>query len=55
MKVVSYLRLFGNNDLISCAEELAMIKDGIKYLPLDVVESIGFQYLSKWVQEVEFE
>lgn len=55
MKVVSYEHLFGDNDFISCEEEHVMIKDGIKYLPLDVIKSIGFQYLSRWVQEVEFE
>lgn len=55
MKVVSYSNLFGNNDFISCEEEHVMIKDGIKYLSLDVIKSIGFQYLSTWVQEVDFE
>lgn len=55
MKVVSYLKLFGKNDFESYCEEQVLIKDGLKYLPLDIIESNGFQYLSKWVQEVEFE
>ena len=55
MKVVSYEDLFGENDFISCNEEDVLIKDGIKYLPLDVVCAVGFHYETKDIQEVEFE
>lgn len=55
MKVVSMRHLFGNNDFVCFCEEEVLVKDGLRYLPLDVVESVGFQYLPKWVQEVDFE
>ena len=55
MKVVSYEDLFGENDFISCCEEDVLIKDGIKYLPLNVVYAVGFHYETKDIQEVEFE
>lgn len=55
MQVVSYVDLFGDNDFISCYEEDVLIKDGIKYLPLDVVYTVGFHYETKDIQEVEFE
>ena len=55
MKVVSYENLFGENDFISYYEEDVLIKDGIKYLPLDVVYAVGFHYETKDIQEVEFE
>lgn len=55
MKVVSYLNLFGNNDFISCEEENVMIKDNIKYLSLELVESNGFYIRPSCVEEVEFE
>ena len=55
MQVVSYIDLFGSNDFISCCEEDVLIKDGIKYLSLDVVYAFGFHYETKDIQEVEFE
>lgn len=55
MKVVSYYDLFGENDFISCYEEDVLTKDGIKYLPLDIVYHAGFHYETKDIQEVDFE
>lgn len=55
MKVIAIEKLFGNNDFICSCEEYAMSKDGIKYLPLQIVEKSGFCYLPTWVQEVDFE
>ena len=55
MKVVSYEHLFGSNDIIAYCEDLAIEKDGIKYLPLDVVCEVGFHYETEDIQEVEFE
>ena len=42
MRVVSY-------------EQYVVTKDGIKYLPLDIVEEIGFDYEQSAVMEVDFE
>lgn len=54
MKVVSYEHLFGNNEYVSVrGEHCVVIKNGIKYLPLDIVEKIGFDYDQSEVQEVE--
>ena len=55
MKVVSIKNLFGINDFVCFCEEEVLVKDGLRYLPLDIVEYAGFHYLSKWVQEVDFE
>lgn len=56
MKVVSYEHLFGNNKYVSAkGEQYSVTKDGIKYLPLDIVEEIGFDYEQSAVMEVEFE
>lgn len=55
MKVVSIRNLFGNNDFVCCCEESVLVKDGLRYLPLDIIESTGFYYLPMWVQEVDFE
>lgn len=55
MEVISYLDLFGENDYISCCEEDVLVKDGIKYLPLDAVYAVDFHYETKDIQEVEFE
>lgn len=55
MKVVSIKNLFGINDFVCFCEEEVLVKDGLRYLPLDIIESAGFQYKSKWVQEVDFE
>ncbi len=56
MKVVSYEHLFGNNKYVSTiCEQHSVTKDGIKYLPLSIVEEIGFDYKQSAVMEVEFE
>lgn len=56
MKVVSYEHLFGDNQYVSAkGEQYSVTKDGIKYLPLDIVEEIGFDYEQSAVMEVEFE
>ena len=55
MKVVSIKNLFGDNDFKCCCEEHVLVKDGLRYLPLDIIESNGFYYLPMWVQEVDFE
>ena len=56
MKVVSYEHLFGNNKYVSAkCEQSSVTKDGIKYLPLDVVCEVGFHYETEDIQEVEFE
>ena len=45
MKVVSYEHLFGNNKYVSTrGEQYSVTKDGIKYLPLSIVDEIGFDY-----------
>lgn len=36
-------------------EQHSVTKDGIKYLPLSIVEEIGFDYKQSAVMEVEFE
>lgn len=54
MKVVSYEHLFGDNEYCLRDNEKYMVKkDGVKYMPLDVVEAIGFSYEQYAVQEVE--
>lgn len=54
VKVVSYEHLFGDNDYnTSNYEQYAVVKDGIKYLPLDIVVRIGFHYETYAIQEVE--
>lgn len=54
MKVISYEHLFGDNDYsTSKYERYAVVKDGIKYLPLDIVLQIGFHYETYAIQEVE--
>lgn len=54
MKVVSYEHLFGDNDYTTQKyERYAVVKDGIKYLPLDIVLHIGFHYETYAIQEVE--
>ena len=54
MKVVSYEHLFGDNDYVSTKrEQYSVTKDGIKYLPLSIVEQIGFDYEQSAVVEVE--
>lgn len=56
MKVVSYEHLFGSNKYVSTkCEQYSVTKDGIKYLPLSIVEEIGFNYEQSAVMEVEFE
>lgn len=55
MKVVSYEKLFGLNDIISCCEDKAIVKDGKKYFSLEVLDKTAFEYMEEWVQEVEFE
>lgn len=55
MKVVSIKHLFGHNNFVCFCEEEVLVKDGFRYLPLYIVESAGFHYLFKWVQEVDFE
>lgn len=56
MKVVSYEHLFGDNKYVSIiCEQHSVTKDGIKYLPLSIVEEIGFDYKQSAVMEVEFE
>lgn len=56
MKVVSYENLFGNNQYVSTkCEQYSVTKDGIKYLPLSIVEEVGFDYEQSAVMEVEFE
>lgn len=56
MKVVSYEHLFGNNKYVSTrCEQYSVAKDGIKYLPLSIVEEIGFDYEQSAVMEVVFE
>jgi hypothetical protein len=55
MRVVSYEHLFGDNKYVSNKyEQYVVTKDGIKYLPLDIVEEIGFDYEQSAVMEVEF-
>lgn len=54
MKVVSYEDLFGDNDFISYYEIDTLIKNNVKYLPLDIVCRVGFHYETENVQEVEF-
>lgn len=54
LKVVSYEDLFGSNDIIAYCEDKAIVKDGVKYLTLEVLDGTCFNYLEKWVQEVEF-
>jgi hypothetical protein len=56
MKVVSYEHLFGNNKYVSTrCEQYSVTKDGIKYLPLDIIEEVGFDYEQSAVMEVDFE
>ncbi len=56
MKVVSYEHLFGNNEYVSTkCEQCSVTKDGIKYLPLSIVEEVGFNYEQSAIMEVEFE
>jgi hypothetical protein len=56
MRVVSYEHLFGDNKYVSNkCEQYVVTKDGIKYLPLDIVEEIGFDYEQSAVMEVDFE
>ena len=56
MKVVSYEHLFGDNEYVSTrCEQHSVTKDGIKYLPLSIVEEIGFDYEQSAVIEVELE
>lgn len=56
MRVVSYEHLFGDNKYASNkCEQHSVTKDGIKYLPLSIVEKIGFDYEQSAVMEVEFE
>lgn len=56
MKVVSYKHLFGDNEYVSIeCEQYSVTKDGIKYLPLSIVEEIGFDYKQSAVMEVDFE
>lgn len=55
MKVVSYENLFSNNDFIAYCEDLAIEKDGKKYFSVEVLKTTCFEYLDRWVQEVEFE
>jgi hypothetical protein len=55
MKVVSYEDLFGSNDIIAYCEDLAIEKDGKKYFSVEVLKTTYFEYLDRWVQEVEFE
>lgn len=56
MKVVSYEHLFGDNEYVSTkCEHYSVTKDGIKYLPLSIIEEIGFDYEQSAVTEVEFE
>lgn len=55
MKVVSYEDLFGSNDIIAYREDLAIEKDGKKYFSVEVLDTTYFEYLDRWVQEVEFE
>lgn len=54
LQVVSYKHLFGDNDYnTSNYERYAIVKDGIKYLPLDIVLQIGFHYETYAIHEVE--
>lgn len=56
MKVVSYEHLFGDNKYVSNkCEQYVVTKDNIKYLPLDIVKEVGFDYEQSAVMEVEFE
>lgn len=56
MKVISYEHLFGNNKYVSVkGEQYSVTNNGIKYLPLSIVEEIGFHYETEDIQEVEFE
>lgn len=56
MKVVSYEHLFGDNEYVSTRrEQYSVTKDGIKYLPLSIVEEVGFDYAQSAVMDVEFE
>lgn len=56
MKVVSYKHLFGDNKYVSNqCEQYVVTKNGIKYMPLDIVEKIGFDYKQSAVMEVDFE
>lgn len=55
MKVVSYYSLFGDPLYVSTYEEHILVKDGVKYLPLKIVESAGFKIYLSDVQEVDFE
>lgn len=52
-KVVSYIDLFGNNNIIACCEDQVIVKDNIKYLTLDTIDLTGFDYLDSWIQEIE--
>lgn len=52
--VISYEHLFGDNDYnTSGYEQYAIVKSGIKYLPLDIVEKVGFHYETYAIHEVE--
>jgi len=50
---VSYIDLFGNNNIIACCEDQVIVKDNIKYLTLDTIDLTGFDYLDSWIQAIE--
>ena len=52
-KVVSYQLLFGDNDFISAWESDTIVKDGVKYLPFDIIKNDSLLYLESWIQEIE--
>lgn len=54
IKVVSYEKLFGSNDITTYCEDEAIVKDGKKYFSLEVLDRTVFDYMDEWVQEVEF-
>lgn len=54
MKVCKVEELFGSNDVIAYCEDKAIVKDGKKYFSLEVLDETLFEYMDKWVQEVEF-
>lgn len=54
VQVISYEHLFGDNDYnTSHYEQYTVVKNGIKYLPLDIVLQIGFHYETYAIREVE--
>lgn len=55
MKVVSYEDLFGSNNIVAYCEDKAIVKDDKKYFSVEVLDTTYFEYLDRWVQEVEFE